>query len=108
MNHDFSIHHRVGAVGGDFDILENHGNIVTPTVCTSPYCSLHYITAFLYPTTTPPGDAMIARLAMVCVQAAEEAIAASHSRPMLPPLQRDAVLVIVGADTEHGRERVAQ
>ncbi len=51
---------------------------------------------------------MIARLAMVCVQAAEEAVAASLSRPMLPALTRDAVLVIVGGDTEHGRERVAQ
>ncbi len=51
---------------------------------------------------------MISRLAMVAVQAAEDAVIASRSRHPLPPLTRDAVLVIVGADTEHGRERVAQ
>ena len=51
---------------------------------------------------------MIARLAMVGVQAAEQAVVDSGARPPLPPLPRDAVLVIVGADTDHGRERVAQ
>jgi hypothetical protein len=51
---------------------------------------------------------MIARLAMVGVQVAEQAVVDSGSRPPLPPLPRDAVLVIVGADTDHGRERVAQ
>ncbi len=51
---------------------------------------------------------MIARLAMVGVQAAEQAVIDSGSRPPLPPLARDAVLVIVGADTDLGRERVAQ
>ena len=41
------------------------------------------------------------------MQAAEQALADSSSRP-LPPLQREAVLFVVGADTDYGRERVAQ
>jgi hypothetical protein len=51
---------------------------------------------------------MIARLAMVGVQLAEEAIIESASRRPLPLLTRDAVLVIVGADTDYGREIVSQ
>ena len=51
---------------------------------------------------------MISRLAMVGVQVAEEAIMDSARRPPLPPLTRDSVLIVVGADTDHGRERVAQ
>ena len=54
------------------------------------------------------GEAMISRIAMVGVQVAEEAIIDSAHRPPLPPLTRDSVLIVVGADTDHGRERVAQ
>ena len=51
---------------------------------------------------------MIARLAMVGVQAAEEAVLESCARPPLPALTRDSVLFVVGADSDAGRERVAQ